>query len=80
MVPILEAILFLAPFIKYVYSYGQKQQAQDDSIKHIKERLERVENSHNGLMLMVSNLQNSITKIETKLDLIIENKIKGDTQ
>lgn len=71
-VPIAEAVLFVAPFVKFVYSYGQKQQRLEDEIKHLKDRLDKTENNHLAIATMISNIQQAIAKLETKLDFLIE--------
>lgn len=76
-IPVLEAILFLAPFIRYVYSYGQTQQKQEDEIRHLKDRLEKQESNAMGIATMISNLQQSVAKLETKIDFLLENNKNG---
>lgn len=76
-IPVLEAILFLAPFIKYVYSYGQTQQKQEDEIRHLRDRLEKQESNAMGIATMISNLQQSVAKLETKIDFLLENNKNG---
>jgi hypothetical protein len=77
LVPALEAILFLAPFIRYVYSYGQTQQKQEDEIRHLKDRLEKQESNAMGIATMISNLQTAVAKLETKIDFLLENNVNG---
>jgi Ca2+/Na+ antiporter len=77
LVPVLEAILFLAPFIRYVYSYGQTQQKQEDEIRHLKDRLEKQESNAMGIATMISNLQTAVAKLETKIDFLLENNVNG---
>ncbi len=77
LIPVLEAILFLAPFIRYVYSYGQEQQRQEDEIRHLKDRLEKQESNAMGIATMISNLQQSVAKLETKIDFLLENNKNG---
>lgn len=76
-IPVLEAILFLAPFIKYVYSYGQTQQKQEDEIRHLRDRIEKQESNAMGIATMISNLQQSVAKLETKIDFLLENNKNG---
>lgn len=71
-IPIAEAVLFVAPFVKFVYSYGQKQQRLEDEIKHLKDRLDKTESNHLAIATMISNIQQAIAKLETKLDFLIE--------
>jgi septal ring factor EnvC (AmiA/AmiB activator) len=71
-IPVAEAVLFVAPFVKFVYSYGQKQQRLEDEIKHVKDRLDKTENNHLAIATMISNIQQAIAKLETKLDFLIE--------
>lgn len=75
-IPVLEAVGFLIPFIVYVNKVSKNEQRQEDRLEHLEARCAALEGNHVTLATLLHNIENNLTRVETKIDLIIGGKLQ----
>lgn len=68
-IPLVELFVFMMPIFGLIYNMGKRQQNTEDRITHSEEDIKELRQSHNAMYVMLSNIQTSITRLETKVEL-----------
>lgn len=70
-VPLLEAVGFIIPFVVYVNKVSKNEQRQEDRLEQLEKRCDKLEGNHASFAVMLHNIENNLARIETKVDMII---------
>ena len=72
----IEALVFIIPVATLFIHYGKKEQRQNDKLSQHDEAIKELKEEGKNMGGLLASMNNTIVAISTKLDMLIEGKLR----
>ena len=65
----IEGLIFTLPLFFLIYNMGKKQQELEDRINNNDDKIRKIEEKQDNIMIILNSIQQSIVRLETKIEM-----------